>query len=242
MFLVISILCVLPLISRAAMSSIDYKISIDSINMGGDYSTSTSYSLQDTVGEIATGNSTSTNYTMNAGYQQMYTSYISISSPSSLGLPSMNGLSGNMATGSISMIVITDNPAGYSLSVQASSSPILVDSAGASFADYSPSGGVPDFSFTVSPSSSTFGFSVVSPDVVSRYDNNGSICNAGSTNTAFTCWDGFSTSQRVITQSSSSNQPNGATTTLNLKAGIGSAKLQDSGAYSATFTLTAITL
>jgi hypothetical protein len=224
------------------MSSTDYKIVIDSVNMGGDQSTSTSYSLQDTAGEIATGNASSTNYAMNAGYQQMYTSYISISSPGSNSLPSINGLTGGIATSTIPTLVITDNPAGYSLSVQASSSPALRDPAGASFADYTPSGGSPDFSFSIANSASAFGFSVVSPDVISRYDNNSSACNTGSTNTAFTCWDGFSTSSKVIAQSSASNQPNGATTTIDVEAKIGSTRVQDSGSYSATLTLTAITL
>ncbi len=240
--LIISILYIVPLASRAAMSSTDYKIGIDSVNMGGDYSTSTSYSIQDTAGDVATGNSTSTNYAMNAGYQQMYTSYISISSFSTNTLPSMSGFTGGIATGTISTLVVTDNPAGYSLSVQASSSPALTDLNGASFADYDPSGGAPDFSFTIPTSASAFGFSVVSPDVVSRYDNNNSACNTGSINTAFTCWDGFSTSQKIIAQSSFSNQPNGATTTLDLEAEIGSTQLQDSGAYSASLILTAVTL
>jgi hypothetical protein len=63
------------LFSRAAsaMSSTNYGIEFDSINSGGDdISSSTNYRVQDTVGEQATGFSTSTNYQLQAGYRQNY--------------------------------------------------------------------------------------------------------------------------------------------------------------------------
>jgi len=54
-----------------AMSSTNYIINWDSINTGGtDYSSSTNYYMLDTIGELATGRSTSTNFTMAAGYRQ----------------------------------------------------------------------------------------------------------------------------------------------------------------------------
>lgn len=53
-----------------AMSSTNYSIEWDSVNSGGlDTGTSTNYSLRDTLGEQATGFSTSTNYTVSAGYR-----------------------------------------------------------------------------------------------------------------------------------------------------------------------------
>ncbi len=53
-----------------AMSSASYQINWDSVNSGGiDVSTSTNYLLRDTVGEQATGFSSSTNYTTSAGYR-----------------------------------------------------------------------------------------------------------------------------------------------------------------------------
>jgi len=53
-----------------AMTSTNYQINWDSINSGGsDIGTSTNYSFRDTVGEQATGFSTSTNYTISAGYR-----------------------------------------------------------------------------------------------------------------------------------------------------------------------------
>jgi hypothetical protein len=59
----------LPLIAFA-MTSTNYEINWDSINIGGtDTSTSTNYLLRDTIGEYATGVSTSTNYEISAGYR-----------------------------------------------------------------------------------------------------------------------------------------------------------------------------
>jgi hypothetical protein len=55
----------------AAMSSDNYKIDADSINIGGSQSNSANYKMEDTVGEVGTSGSTSTNYKLNAGYQAM---------------------------------------------------------------------------------------------------------------------------------------------------------------------------
>ena len=53
-----------------AMNSATYQINWDSVNSGGnDVSTSTNYLLRDTIGEQATGFSSSTDYTISAGYR-----------------------------------------------------------------------------------------------------------------------------------------------------------------------------
>src|SRR4051812_9818123 len=52
------------------MSSGSYKVQSDSLNFAGAHSTSGSYALEDTAGEIATGNSQSANNHVEAGYQQ----------------------------------------------------------------------------------------------------------------------------------------------------------------------------
>ena len=61
-----------PLQKVVIMQSTNYKIEKDSINFGGtDDGQSASYKLKDTLGEIGTGLSDSTNYIMKAGYRQM---------------------------------------------------------------------------------------------------------------------------------------------------------------------------
>jgi len=66
-------LVVLLLSSRVVfgMSSVNYGVDFDSINSGGDdISSSTNFLIRDTIGEQATGFSTSTNYSIQAGYRQ----------------------------------------------------------------------------------------------------------------------------------------------------------------------------
>ena len=54
-----------------AMDSTNYQINWDSVNSGGtDYSASTNYQLNDTMGDVGTGYGNSTNYRLHAGYRQ----------------------------------------------------------------------------------------------------------------------------------------------------------------------------
>jgi hypothetical protein len=63
----------LPITVFGAMSSTNFLIFADSINVGGFYSSSSNFTLSDTVGEMATGFSTSSlnTYEIRAGFQFM---------------------------------------------------------------------------------------------------------------------------------------------------------------------------
>jgi hypothetical protein len=114
---------------------------------------------------------------------------------------------------------------------------------GDNIADYVPAGAAADYNFTVAATSSMFGFNPLGLDATSRYKNDGvSACGTGSNNTIYVCWDGFSTSPKIIAQSAIANQPSGATTTVNYEVKIGSSKIQTSGTYAATIIATAVTL
>ncbi len=231
--------------AKADMHSANYAIPTDSINFGGGQSSSANYAQNSTFGEVATGRSSSANYALQAGYQQMLGASISISAASNVTLPTLSGLSVGTAVASSSWNVVTDDTAGYQLSIAAATAPALQDPAKAFFSDYVPSGGTttPDYNFTTPNSTSNFGYSVYSPDATVMWKQNGSACNqTGGTNTLGHCWDGFSTAVQTIAQSSSDNQPTGATTTVTYEAGIGSNKLQDAGTYTATITVTAVAL
>lgn len=240
MFLVALAATLPAIVFGAVMQSSTYRIQSDSLNVGGVNSVSSSYNMQDTVGEVATGLSTSTNYNMNAGYQQMQQSYISITSAGNTTLPIINTLFGGVSTSSLSWTVTTDDPAGYSLAVAAATSPAL-KSPLASFADYVPAG-APDYSFSVGANASSFGFSPEGNDIVARFKDNGSACNTGSSDTADHCWDGFSTSGQTVAQSTAANHPSGTATSLKFRAEVGSSYIQVSGTYSAAITLTAVAL
>src|SRR5690606_11468567 len=97
------------------------------------------------------------------------------------------------------------------------------------------------YEWTLASSDSAFGFSPEGDDVVTRFKNNGSVCNqAGGSVTSGYCWDGFSTTNASIASASSGNSPAGEITTVNLKAEAGSSASQPTGSYSATITITAL--
>jgi hypothetical protein len=230
------------LVTKAAvMQSATYQIQSDSVNAGGAPSTSTSYGLNDTAGELATGDSNSASYYMHAGYWQMQQSSISITSPSDLALASIGGVAGGGSEGTTSWTVTTDNIAGYTMTVQASTSPAL-KSLLDSFADYTPSGADPDYTFTNASANSSFGFSPEGADTTARFKDNGSICNTGSGETSAKCWDGLSTTPATIAGSTSGNSPSGTAVTVRFRAETGTGHIQTAGSYSATITVTATTL
>jgi len=228
-------------------SSTNYRIQSDSINIGGTRQTSTNYISEDTIGEIATGDSTSTSYKLKAGYQQMQETYIAISvSPDEVVMsPNIGGITGGQSSGSTTATVTTDSASGYSLSVRSSASPALATSS-YSFADYMPAvAGTPDYNWSILSSTSSFGFTPYGSDTVTKYRHNfvaPLACNQfGGTADANTCWYGFSTSNEAIASSYSSNHPTGTQTTVELKAESGIQNVQEQGIYEATITSTALT-
>ena len=224
------------------MQSGTYKIQSDSINFGGGRSTSTSYSLESTAGEVGTGDASSTNYNLHAGYQQMHEVYLSLSSASNVSLsPNIGGITGGTANGQTSVTVITDSLSGYQMTIKASSSPALASGA-SSFSDYTPAGSVPDFTFSVASNASGFGFSPEGADIDQKFKDNGSVCNAGSSDTSNSCWTGLSTTDMVIAQRTTENIPSGTATTIKFRAQSGSLNILPPGTYTATTTITAVAL
>ncbi len=223
------------------MTSQNFSITSDSINVGGLRSTSTSFTLEDTAGDIATGIGTSTNFTLYAGYQKQQISDISLIPGADVTMTFLGGVTGGTSNGSTTFTVISDNDPGYTVSIKASSSPALM-SASDSFADYTPAGAAPDFVFSVAAGISEFGFSPQGADIASRYKDNGSTCNTGTGDTALACWDGLSTSNQTIVQRMSATASTGVPTTINFRAEIGSGKIQTEGVYVATTTITILPL
>ena len=226
------------------MQSTTYKITSDTVNVGGlNSSGSANYNMGDTLGESGTGDSNSANYYMHAGFWQMQESYISISSPADLALTHIGGINGEYSEGVLSWLVTTDNTAGYSMSIQTATTPALIRTLGGdSFGDYTPAGSDPDYTFSISPTTSAFGFSPEGTDTNARFLDNGSACNTGSSETTDKCWDGLSLSSKIIATRTSSNQPGGSTVNVRFRAESGSSHIQTSGAYSASITVTAVTL
>jgi len=229
-------------VSAYVISSENYRIQSDSINVGGlDDQESANYMLKDTIGEDSSGESASASYNLKAGYRQMDETFFSISSPSDVTMsPSIGGVTGGTGNGQAIWTVTTDNPAGYVLSIKASTDPAL-KSGSYSFADYTPSGGTtPDYNWSIISADSEFGFTPEGSDIVQKFKDNSSACNTGSNDTSDKCWYDLSTSDEDISNSSSANHPSGTATTVKFRAQSGSSHLQAEGSYTATVTVTAI--
>ncbi|MFA5871988.1 MAG: hypothetical protein WC858_04720 [Parcubacteria group bacterium] len=101
---------------QAQMSSGSYKINADSINVGGAPSGSGSYYLNDTIGEIATGEGASGTYEMKAGFWYMVNTYLTLTVDTEnkyLGTL----FPGSPITGETTLDVTTDAWNGYVLNV-----------------------------------------------------------------------------------------------------------------------------
>lgn len=236
------IVLLLNVTNAQVMSSSNYGIRSDSINVGGGFSSSANYQEEDTVGEVASGDGASTNYQLKAGYQQMQEVYIAMSSVTSVNLsPSLGGLSGGMATGSSLVVITTDDPAGYQLLYSAENSPAMQSGVN-TISDYIPTGGVPDFLFATNPGKAHFSFSPEGADITPRFKDNGSSCGSGGSDTSDRCWDGLSTTTKIISQGSIANHPLGTATNIKFRLNIGTGATVSEGLYTATTTLTALAL
>ena len=227
-------------------ASTNYRLEADSVNFGGGESAdSASFSLSDTGGEIGTGTSTSNAYNLHAGYRAMSESvveYITLSTPADVPLGSISATDGGTSSGSASWTVVTNNANGYQLEIKADNSPALkYETSG--FSDYDVSGGVPGYTWAVSPGAAVFGFTPEGDDIADRYLDDGTTCGTGAGETADSCWDGLSTSNRVIAERGSSNLSAGSTIAVKFRAAIGAGgKDMPKGDYSARIIMTATTL
>lgn len=239
--LIVGVLLAQPLFA-AVMTSTSYSIQSDSVNFGGGLSTSTNYTQESTFGEVATGLSSSASFAVRAGYQQMQAVYLAIGTVADVTLtPSIDGTVGGTANGSTTVLVTTDNLTGYELYIKASSSPALVSGIN-SFADYTPAGANPDFTFSISPTVAEFAFSPEGSDITSEYKDNGTTCNVGALDTNDSCWNPLTTTNELIAQSAAANHPSGSATVLEFRAQSGASNAQPSGTYRATTTVTALPL
>ena len=248
----ISVFVFIPKSTLGMSTSTNYKITSSDINVGGtENQTSTNYKMSETIGGFATGISESTLYKLKAGYRQMSADYyLAISSPSDISLsPSIPGMTGNLgspSTGEVTWNVITDNPAGFSKSIKATTTPSLRLDDNNYFSDYSPSNPVvPDFLWT-SPTSSEayFGFTVepatVADTVQSFRDDGAANCNTGSNNTSDRCWFGLNgTSDITIINRTSRTDELGENEKIKFRA-ESNAKFLRSGDYQAIITVTVV--
>lgn len=244
--LVISSLIMMSLsVAQAQVrSSSNFSLQSDSINVGGGLSSSTNFVQESTVGEVATGRSTSTAFSLQAGYQQMQEVYLSLSGGADIVMnPALPGLTGGESNGSTTFTVITDNSAGYELLIRAERDPAMQKADGSSVIDNYPGPTVNlDYNFTYGAAEAVFGFTVEGEDIRTIFEDNGSSCNVGTSNTPNSCWRLIRATSDRFAINQNANHPSGATTTLKFRVGIGSGANVESGEYYATTTVTALPL
>jgi len=239
------LLIILPAITLGQIrESTNYKIERDSLNVGGGLSESTNYGVTDSVGQSVSGGSESANYELGvAGFQQaIAATYIAITSPVDVNLPTLSGFTGGTSTSTINWNVETNNSSGYELSILSSTNPTMQTVSGDVIANYTPAGSNPDLVWNVPSTEAAFGYSVSGANIVDFFKDDGFACNTGGGTGTDSCWLGFSTSDQIIASSNSQNAPTGATTTVELQAEIGNGIFITPGDYSASLTVTAVSL
>lgn len=241
-FATILVLCLISFAGAEERLSNNYTITEDSINFGGGFSESDNYQLESTAGEVASGNSSSYSFGLSAGYQQNEEVFISMTSVTPVVLfPALGGLTGGVSNGEMNVVVTTNSRAGYELLISADNSPAM-QKHDEFIEDYiSINTNDPDFDFEIDSSRALFGYSVKGDDVTDFWKNDGTDCNQGGNNTARACWFGLSTADQVIANGGV-NGPDGATTTIYFRVGIGGDVIVEGGDYVATTTLTALAL
>lgn len=178
---------------------------------------------------------------------QAVSSEISISAAAdvtmSSSIPSITGNAGAPRTGVTTWTVITGNTTGFTLTLNASTSPAMKLDGTYNFSDYSPTAtSTPDYTWT-SPASSQaeFGYTVepaTAADTIAKFKDNGTICGTGSGNTADSCWYNASVTPETIINRSSDTLVTGEIETVKFRT-ESNAKYLREGAYVADITVTA---
>ena len=98
----------------ASMSSGNYSIERDSMNFGGSHTTGSSRIIEDSIGEVGTGDISGTNYKINSGYQQS-----NVISSSDSGSSGSNNTSSSLGShrGSVNVLNFQANPINESINL-----------------------------------------------------------------------------------------------------------------------------
>jgi len=153
------------------------------------------------------------------------------------------GITGGESLGTSTVTVRTNNPTGYTLSMNfASETAMIHQSATGSIANYTPVG--PAENWVIAASAAEFGYSVIAPaaaDVgVIFEDDSGTCGSGGGLNTFDECWYGTANATDVVELIDSSSPTNSATTTIRFKVEVAAnpSPAVSTGVYTATATLT----
>ncbi len=216
----------------------NFRIPFDVNNAGGaDVSKSNMYLLSDSLGEPIVGFGSTNNYILNSGYRQPSASeFLSLSCSAMVEIGSVVGT--GQKTGSGTCIVSTDAYSGYSLGWA-----VLSGSGGTNTGHL-----INQYNDTIAPFTPSVlnvpeTWSVASTDAEWGARLRSSSTDSGSewgTDAASEKWLNIATSNRTIVTRTSSTLYEGSTQIIQFRSDIGAAKLQPTGTYLATVTLTAV--
>ena len=235
------------------MTSSNYQITFDSLNIGGeDLSDTNNYSLKDTIGEIATGLSESSLYKLFAGYRQAEPSEISLTCSSTVsGLTAINGITGGTSNGEFSCNVVTNNSTGYNMTlkkIELLCHSTLGCGTNKQFDDYSTTSDPIDYNWANTPEGQEYwGFNVSSSSyptaVTQRFKDNGTQCNTGSNVSDGKCWTRIPTNPttETVVNRTTATSPSGDNTYFGIRIQAGSSNALNSGTYTTTIVVTATT-
>lgn len=181
--------------------------------------------------------------------QQITSELAFITTPSNVTLsPSIPGLTGGVSNGATQFRVRSNNAAGFTMTLVASSSAgMLGNSQGGTIPALTPAAtGVPDFSFdsgTVGVNLARFAYTVeasTTADLDQSFRDNGTACNAGAADAADKCWLNASTTAETVINRNSATTASGATSTLKFRVVVQAnpAPSLPQDTYTATTTLT----
>lgn len=225
------------------MGSDSYRIQSDSVNIGGRRQISDTYYSEDSAGEVASGISESASYKLKAGYQEMQEVYISLTSPGNIAMDNLS-ITQNTSIGTgDAWTVITDDPAGYTLTFQTDNASCLSNpGTGEVFTDYSEAtSGTPE-TWSVGSGAYEFGFSVYGNDVSTATWGTDTSCGIGSVPSTNLKYEGFKGVTAItVANTSSRTSPTGTDTVLCVAAEQKNV-YAPSGNYTADITATATAL
>ena len=204
----------------------------------------TFFSFEPKVGQAVTGGPFTIKQTVTAEISFL------VSPANVIATGTINGITGGTSNGTTTAVVLTNNPAGYTMSIaytsNGSDNAMIGDTtASQSIRDYPASGGEPTYTFSTASSSSVFAYTVSAAntaDLDASFKDNGSACNTGSNDTAgYTCWmEPKTTGFQIVNRTT--DAPSGATTTINFRVHVPNSPSPSLPAdtYTATATLTAL--
>lgn len=165
---------------------------------------------------------------------------------------SLGGVTGGTSTGGTQVSVLTNDSAGYNMTIKASSSVAMQgDTQGGQIPNYTAaSTTAPDYTWSVGANTAEFGYTISASTTAdldqSFLDNGSTVCDFGGgtdTTGSTTCWWYVSSTPFMLINRSTETAGSGSTSTLFFKVEVTSNPVPSlpEDVYTATTTLTAVT-